>query len=181
MRFVVQFLLLTIVYAVSTGCSGLSNSKSDISTVIITSNNFESRALAEFIQLRNNQPILELPGNKADTKLYVKGPDKQLMIIDENKFANFLNFANPEHLIVLGNRNYVSESYLRQINPSTSTYIFDDNDWRVIAWQVEDLTGYMGLADDYIKTLDELVRSNTIEGYFAPSAPAEPQVVYPTK
>ena len=180
MKFIVNFLLLTIVYTLSTGCSGLSNDKKDVSTLIITSNNFESRALAEFLQLENNQLIIELPGNKADTKLYVKGPDKQLMIINDEKFANFINFTNPEHIIILGNNYYVPQSYIKQINPNINTYVFDDKDWRVIAWQLEDLTGFSGLAEDYIKTLDELVRSNTIQGYLAPTAPSEPQVVYPT-
>ena len=180
MKLMANFFLLSIVYVLSTGCSGLSNCNDNVSTIIITSNNFESRALAEFLQVENNQPIIELPGNKADTKLYVKGPDKQLMIIDDNKFGNFINFSNPKYIIILGNDYYVPESYVQQINPNIKTYIFDDKDWRVIAWQLEDLTGYSGLAEDYINTLDELVRANTIEGYLAPTAPSEPQVVYPT-
>ncbi|MCM8537643.1 MAG: hypothetical protein NE334_17010 [Lentisphaeraceae bacterium] len=181
MKVIVNFLFLTIFYIVSTGCAGLPNDKDEITTIIVTSNNFESRPLAEFLQIRNNQPIIELPGNKADTKLYVKGPDKQLMVIDDNKFANFINFSNPMHVIVLGNDTYVSKRYIKQINPNIKTYIFDDEDWRVIAWQVEELTGYSGLADDYIELLDELVRSNTVKGYTAPSAPSEPKLIVPAQ
>ena len=178
MKFIANILFLTFFYVASTGCSGLPNDKKEVSTIIVTSNNFESRSLAEYLQLANNQLIIELPGNKADTKLYVKGPDRQLMVIDDEKFANFISFSNPKHVIVLGNDYYVPQRYIKQINPNVKTYIFNDEDWRVIAWQVEELTGY-SIADDYIKTLDELVRSNTIKGYTAPTAPAEPQVVYP--
>jgi hypothetical protein len=179
MKFFANILCLALVYLLSTGCSGLPNDKDDVTTIIITSNNFESRPLAEYLQLRNNQPILELPGNKADNKLYVKGPDKQLMVIDEEKFANFINFTNPAHIIILGNETYVPKRYITQINPNIKTYIFNDNDWRVIAWQLEDLTGYSGLADDYTEVLEELIRSNTIQGFTAPTAPSEPQVLLP--
>ena len=180
MNFLLKTLLLCLTCLYFVGCTGLQDNKKNIDSIIITSNNYESRPLAELIQSRNDQLIIQLPGNKADTKLYVNGPNNQLMTIDDDKFASFLNFVNPKRIIILGNTNYVPQSYINQINPLTKKYIFDDNNWQVIAWQVEELTGLDGIAKRYITVLDELVRSNTIDGYNSPSAPSEPQILYPS-
>ena len=71
------------------------------------------------------------------------------------------------------------QSFINQINESNTKFIFNDNDWKLIAWQLEELTGYSGLAEDYIETLDELIRSKTVKSQFAPSVPSEPKMVLP--
>jgi len=180
MNFFLKSTLFSLIGFFVVGCSGLENDCDDISTLIITSNSYESRALAEHIQVRNNQPILIIPNNPNDKTLYVNGPDKQLMKIDADKFYSFVNFVGPKHIIVLGNATYVPASYIQKINPNIPKYVFNDDNWELIAWQVEDLTGYNGLADEYLEDLNELVRSKTIESKHAPKGIKEPSVVYPS-
>lgn len=181
MNFFLKCSLLTLITAFFTGCAGLENDCDDISTLIITSNNYESRALAEHLQVRNNQPIMLIPSNPNDKTLYISGPDQQLMKIDADRFYSFVNFAGPKHIIVLGNHTYVPNSFVQKINPNIPKYVFNDNNWELIAWQLEELTGYSGLAEDYLEDLNELVRSKTIDSKKAPTGPSEPTVNYPAK
>ena len=172
-------LLTLVILYVFTGCAGLPNHKDAVDTIILTSNFSESRALAEHLQVRNNQLIMEFPHDKSINKIYVKGPNESMMVIDDSSFSSFIDFSGAKHVIVLGNALYVPDSYLKRIHPSIKTYSFDDKDWRVVAWQVEDLTGFSGLAEDYINDLKGLIRIGKIEGYFAPSFPSEPQAIIP--
>jgi hypothetical protein len=178
MKGLLKIFLILLPLIITSCSSGIENDDEEISSIIITSNNYESRALAEYLQLRNNQLIMELPGNKADTKVYIKGPEKQLMVIDNDKFGNFISFTNPKYVIVLGNETYVPQKYLSRINKNMKTIILNDSDWRLIAWQLEELTDESGLAEEYIKTLDELVRSGTIPSHNS-SGPSEPQILNP--
>ncbi|NQZ59294.1 MAG: hypothetical protein HRT88_17715 [Lentisphaeraceae bacterium] len=163
-----------------TACSGLKNNKDNVDTIIIASTDYESRALAEHLQHRNNQLLMILPNN-GDSRVYVGGPDQQIMHIDDSRFSQFIDFVNPKNIIVLGNEVYVPKSYLANLHESVNTIILDDKDWRLIAWQLEDLTGFGGLADDYISTLDRLIRAGNIKDYFAPALPEEPQAVIPVQ
>ncbi len=160
------------------GCAGIENDKEEIMTLIITGNNYESRALAEHLHERNNQPFMLIPAGQTN-QIYVNGPKKQVMTIDKDRFFSFVNFVGPQQIIILGNESYVPYSYIQQINPNITKYIFDDADWELIAWQVEELTGYTGLADDYSKSYNELVRSGTIKGKQPAQPPREPSVNYP--
>ena len=180
MNFLSKLVVITIISALFTGCSGIPNNEENIDTLIITSNNYESIALAQHLQVRNNQLIVAIPANKADTALYVMGPgEDKLLKIDQDRFAAFINFTNPKNIIILGNEVYVPSSYINQINPNYTKFVFNDKDWKLIGWQVEELTGYSGLADDYIEHLDELIRSKTIQSQYAPTTPGEPQVLIP--
>lgn len=180
MIFIIKSSLLTITLGFFMGCSGISNDTSNIDTLIITSNRHESIALAEHLQVRNEQLVLSIPANKADTTLYILGPEKDLLLeTDLDKFSNFIRFTNPKNIIILGNHYYVDKSYIKQINPNIPVHIFNDKDWKLIAWQVEELTGFGGLAEDYISHLDELIRSKTIPNQFAPTSPTEPQALIP--
>jgi hypothetical protein len=120
-----------------------------------------------------------IPSNPSDKQIYVNGPNKQIMTVDKDRFFSFINFVGPKQIIILGNQSYVPYSYIQQINPNITKYVFDDSDWILIAWQVEELTGYTGLADAYTKTYNELVRSGTIKGKQPAQAPREPSVNYP--
>ena len=180
MKFFFKSLAVSLVVSLFAGCSGINNDRDDITTLIITGNSFESRALAEHLQVRNNQPILAIPGNSNDTALYVMGPGQdKLLKIDQDRFASFIDFTNPKYVLILGNNAYVPESYINQINESNTKFVFNDSDWKLIAWQLEELTGYSGLAEDYIETLDELIRSKTVKSQYAPTVPSEPKMVLP--
>ena len=179
MNFSIKTMLLSLLSIFVLGCAGIENDCDDISTLIITSNNYESRALAEHLQVRNNQPVMLIPSNPNDKTLYISGPDHQLMKIDADRFYSFVNFAGPKHVIVLGNSTYVPNSFIQKINPNIPKYVFNDENWELIAWQLEELTGYGGLAEEYLEDLNELVRSKTIEAKTAPSGPKEPSIAYP--
>lgn len=161
------------------GCSGIENDREEVLTLIITGNNYESRALAEHLHENNHQPFMLIPNNPSDKQIYVNGPSKQVMTIDKDRFYSFINFVGPKQIIILGNQKYVPSSYIQQINPNITKYVFDDSDWILIAWQVEELTGYSGLAESYTKTYNELVRSGTIKGPQRTLSPKEPSVNYP--
>ena len=174
----IKTLLALSITVLFTACSGLDNNKDNVDTIIVASTDYESRALAEHLQHRSRQLMMILPNN-GDSRVYVGGPEQQIMHIDDSRFSQFIDFVSPKNVIVLGNEIYVPKTYLNNIHKSVNTYVLDDKDWRLIAWQLEDLTGYRGLADDYISTLDRLIRAGTIKDYFAPSAPQEPQVLAP--
>ncbi|MCM8538913.1 MAG: hypothetical protein NE328_01430 [Lentisphaeraceae bacterium] len=180
MNFLLKSVLLSLFSIFVVGCSGIDNDCDEISTLIITSNNYESRALAEHLQVRNNQLVMLIPSNPNDKTLYVSGPDQQLMKIDQDRFYSFINFTGPKHVIILGNSTYVPSSYVQKINQNIPKYVFDDNNWELIAWQLEELTGYCGLAEEYLEDLNELVRSKTIDSKGAPTGPKEPSIAYPS-
>ena len=180
MNFLLKSVFFSLFSIFVVGCSGIDNDCDEISTLIITSNNYESRALAEHLQVRNNQPIMLIPSNPNDQTLYISGPDQQLMKIDADRFYSFINFVGPQHIIVLGNSTYVPSSFVQKINPNIPKYVFDDNNWELIAWQLEELTGYCDLAEEYLEDLNELVRSKTIDSKASPSGPKEPSISYPS-
>ena len=180
MNFITKSIITTLIVALFTGCSGITNDSENIDTLIITSNNYESIALAEHLQVRNKQLIITIPANKADNTLYIVCPGEEAPLpISQDKFAAFINFTAPKNIIILGNDIYVPKSYTNQINSNLTKFILNDRDWKLIAWQLEELTGYCGLAEEYIETLDKLIYSKTIESQFAPSNPSEPQALIP--
>lgn len=180
MNFLLKSVLFSLLSIFMIGCSGIDNDCEEISTLIITSNNYESRALAEHLQVRNNQLVMLIPSNPNDKTLYISGPEQQLMKIDQDRFYSFISFAGPKHVIVLGNDTYVPSAFVQKINPNIPKYVFNDDNWEMIAWQLEELTGYCGLAEEYMEDLNELVRSKTIDSKSSPSGPQEPSIVYPS-
>ena len=94
MIFIIKSSLLTITLGFFMGCSGISNDTSNIDTLIITSNRHESIALAEHLQVRNEQLVLSIPANKADTTLYILGPEKDLLLETNERTPDAVRYAH---------------------------------------------------------------------------------------
>lgn len=127
--------------------------KKDITSLIITSNYVKSKMLAELIQFDTKQPYILLPAAGQDKIYFCPAHGRKPQEIKEEKLARFIKFVNPRQIIVLGDKNYVSEKYLKMIDEYQTLMVISNRNWNQTAVTVGKLLNMSNLAGDFKRTL----------------------------
>ena len=175
--------LLAMVFAVFTTTkveAALENNKNDVSTLIVTGYSLHSRLLADLLQFYTKQPVVFITQPDAKEVLFVPAQKKEVkakpLKVSSGEFHNFVNFAHPKQVVLLGEEKYIPSFYKEVINPNIQTYSLADKDWVIIATQCEELFGISGLAEKYKAELRKLARGGANLGS---QQIREPQLVLP--
>jgi len=129
--------------------------KKDIVTLIITSNYVKSKMLAELIQFDTKQPYILLPAAGQDKIFFCPAHGRKPQEIKEDKLARFIKFVNPRQILVLGDKTYVQENYLKMIDEHQTLWVVSNRNWNQTALSVGKLLNLSNLADDFKRTLDD--------------------------
>ena len=134
----------------------------NIETLIITGNYRQPRIIAELIQNETHQPIIVLPAND-DTKAYFLTGDRSdtTMTIAKKDFTNFVKFANPDKILVIGGKRYIPEDYLDLINPRQTVVRISNTYWLEVAETIQDFFNLTYLVRDYKQQI-ELINSGRL-------------------
>jgi hypothetical protein len=123
----------------------------DILTLVITSNYKKSRLLAELIQNATKQPILLLPAGDQKGIYFMPKYGKLAQEITEDQFGRFIDFVNPQKIVVLGDSSFVPRKYIDQIDKKMVVVQVNSKDWLANAKAVSTILDLHNLAYDYTR------------------------------
>ncbi len=173
--------LASMVFALNPFASAaIENNEDDVTTVIVTGYSLHSRLLADLLQFYTKQPVVFITRPDAKEVMFVAAPrdgvENPPIKVAAGEFHNFINFAHPKQVVLLGEEKFIPKFYKDSVNPAIDTYVLNDKNWRIIAAQCEELFGISGLAKKYDEELNRLARGGAIvEQERAP----EPKLVIP--
>ena len=147
----------------------------DLITLIVTGNYTKSRMLAELIQLETKQPILLLPSQPDGKIFFVPAKGDALEIADTN-FTNFVKFANPKKIVVLGNADYVPESYVNRIDKNQTVIRLQNDNWQETAERAEEMLKLKNVADDYKRLTEQIASGKLYKASTSAPAPTEEKI-----
>jgi len=163
--------------------AAIENKETDVSTLIVTGYSLHSRLLADLLQFHTKQPVVFITSPNAKEVLFVPAqrkdvPAQKPLKVSAAEFHNFVNFAHPKQVVLLGEEKFIPKHYRDVLNPNIKTYALTDKDWKIIATQCEELFGISGLAAKFQAELDRLARGGANIGT---QESREPQIVLPKK
>ena len=126
----------------------------DVSTLVITGNYTKPRVLAELVQGETKQPILLL--TQSNGKIFFMPSNGPCLEVQDAEFSNFIKFLKPKQIIILGDTNYVPESYSKRIDPSQTTIRVDNKDWYQVAVTVGKILDKTYLASNFKKLCEQI-------------------------
>ena len=126
----------------------------DVGTLVISGNYLKARVLAELIQYQTNQPILLITSEGG--KIFFMPSTGPCLEVQDADFTNFVKFANPKQILILGDTSFVPESYARRIDSKQTIIRVANKDWIQIAVNVGKILDKTYLASDFKKLSDEI-------------------------
>ncbi len=132
----------------------------DVITLIVTGNYTKSRLMAELVQHETRQPILLLPAQPGG-KLFFMPSKGNALEVENEQFSRFVKFANAKQILVLGDSNFVPESYVGRIDNTQTVIRVKNRDWNEIAVTVSEMLDLSNLRKDY-KRLSRQIESGKL-------------------
>jgi len=150
----VMGLLLGLVFSASANPKRIVNwmkgPRQDIRTIIVVSNYTKSRLMADLIQNGSRQPYILLPAKGQQNIFFCPvNPRRPALQITEDNVGRFINFANPDKVIVIGDESYVPRKYLAKIDKKIPIVIIPVKDWNKAAFAIGELMNLPNLSSDY--------------------------------
>jgi hypothetical protein len=134
----------------------------NIETLIMVGNYRQPRLLAELVQNETKQPILVVPAS-GEGNLYFMPADRndKTMEIKLEDLTDFIKFINPGKIIVLGDKRYVPETYLDEIDPNQTVINITNKDWALVAKSTSRILDLKYLIKDF-KAQQTLLKSGKL-------------------
>ncbi|OGV38629.1 MAG: hypothetical protein A2020_03645 [Lentisphaerae bacterium GWF2_45_14] len=127
----------------------------DIITLVITSNYKNSRLMADLIQNENKQPYILLPA-VGQTKIFFCPAREKALEIQESELPRFIKYLNPRQILVIGDKRYVSDKYLKLIDQNQTVITVKNTNWNQAAQRIETLMDLSNLSYDFKHLSDKL-------------------------
>jgi len=176
MRFSAVALMIGVVLA----CSALSGApwtahgpKRSIHTMIIAGNYKSSRLLADLIQNESRQPYILLPDPRTgDSRIFFCPPKSASREVPESRFNEFIRFANPKRIVILGDGRFVPERFEKMLDGTIPVVRITGNDWNRIAEELTFMLNLSHLDDNYRRLRDTMLNDGKIYRAISRPAPA---------
>lgn len=134
----------------------------NIETLIIVGNYRQPRLLAELVQNETKQPILVVPDSGEGNVFFMPANrEDKTMEIKIGDLTDFIKFVKPNKVIVLGDKRYVPEKYLAEIDPSQTVISITNKDWGMVAKATSRILDLKYLIKDF-KAQQELLKSGEL-------------------
>jgi len=142
----------------------------NIETLILVGNYRQPRLLAELVQNETKQPIIVIPASGEGNVFFMPADrDDKTLEIKMTDLTDFIKFVKANKIIVLGDKRYVPEKYLAQIDPSQTIITVTNKDWAMVAKTTSRILDLKYLIKDF-KLQQELLKSGKL--YRPKSEPA---------
>ena len=180
MRFSVVASVLGVILACSTlvGAPWTAHGpKRSIHTMIIAGNYKSSRLLADLIQNESRQPYILLPDPRTgDSRIFFCPPKSASREVPESRFNEFIRFANPKRIVILGDSRFVPERFEKMLDGSIPVVRITANDWNRIAEELTFMLNLSHLDDNYRRLRETMLNDAKIYRAISRPAPAQPEV-----
>ena len=134
----------------------------NIETLIIVGNYRQPRLLAELVQNETKQPLLVIPASGEGNVFFMPADrDDKTMEIKIEDLTDFVKFVKPNKIIVLGDKRYVPEKYLAEIDPNQTVITVSNKDWAMVAKTTSRILDLKYLIKDF-KAQQELLKSGKL-------------------
>jgi hypothetical protein len=112
--------------------------KKRVNTLIVIGNYMKPRLMADLIQIETRQPILLLPA-KSDGSIYFVPSKDETLVIPFEDLQSFIKYLSPEKILVLGDKRFVPDKYVKQIDPTQTVIKVENEKWEKIASMVTNI------------------------------------------
>lgn len=145
------FILTASSFANSWWAKPYQGTRRDIVTLIITGNVDIPRILADVIQFNTKQPYVLLPAKHQTKLFFCAARGRESLELREADLTRFINFLNPEQIIVLGTPSFIGEKFAHAI-PKTQTVIyFYNSDWAKVARSISVFLNKPNIYHDFVR------------------------------
>lgn len=145
------FILTASSFANSWWAKPYQGTRRDIVTLIITGNVDIPRILADVIQFNTKQPYILLPAKHQTKLFFCAARGRESLELREADLTRFINFLNPEQIVVLGTPSFIGEKFAHAI-PKTQTVIyFYNNDWAKVARSIGVFLNKPNIYHDFVR------------------------------
>ncbi|MBP5671729.1 MAG: hypothetical protein J6X49_05020 [Victivallales bacterium] len=128
-------------------------------TLMVTGNFVDARLLAELAQHRTKQPIILLsPDGFQNYQLFFMPPGDKAVVEPSDNFLSLVDFINPRRIVILGDVNYVPQTFIDKAREKHTVFVLNSSDWSKNADALGDLLKQPKLTrlyEDYRKRLHE--------------------------
>jgi hypothetical protein len=108
------------------------------------------RLMADLIQRETKQPILLLPAS-ANGKIYFIPPKDETLQVPFEDLQSFIKYLSPGKIIVLGDKKFVLNKFIDQIDPAQTVVKIENEKWQKIAAMVSNILNLTFLEQNYKK------------------------------
>jgi len=143
----------------------------NVNTLIVTGNYRKPRLLAELIQVETKQPILLVPSS-SDGKIFFMPDKDQAMAVELEDLTDFIKYLKPGKIIVLGDKRFVPDKYLKAIDPAQTVISVSNKDWYKVSKTVTRILSLTYLDRDFRK-LEAKIESGEL---YRPGKPGKPVI-----
>lgn len=134
----------------------------NIQTLVVVGNYRQPRLLAELVQSETKQPILVVPASGEGNVYFMPADrDDKTMEIKQEDLTDFIKFVSPEKIIVLGDKRFVPERYLAEIDPKQTVITVTNKEWAEVAKTTSRILDLKYLIKDF-KAQQELLKSGKL-------------------
>lgn len=174
MLFISRIKKMTTILALTLGVSvfafdwsaPFSGPKGEINTLVLTANYKPPLILAQLMMATNRQPYVQVPSSsegKDNIFFFPAGKNTEGNAADglqilEKDLPRFIRFVNPKQVMVIGDKRYVSEKYLKMIDKNIPLIILKGEDWERMAASAGSLFDIPTLSKDYSRIYNEWKR-----------------------
>jgi len=133
------------------------STKNRVDSLIITGNYAKSRLLAEVAQHKTKQPVILISPTVDDSsEVYFMPSNPEAMVVDDDKYVEFVDFLRPRRLIFLGDESYMPPRYVDALRGRYPTVVVASRDWLKNAQALSDLLEWGKLPEVYSGYLAKL-------------------------
>jgi hypothetical protein len=122
----------TSIFANSWWTRPYEGAKQNVSTLFVTANIDMPRILADVIQYSTRQPYLLVPA-RGEGKIFLCVAQKNAKEIREKDVTRFIDFINPQQIVVLGDAKLISPKYLKLLPGNQTVLTIYNDDWNQVA------------------------------------------------
>lgn len=147
----------TSIFASSWWTRPYEGARQNVSTLFVTANIDMPRILADVIQYSTRQPYLLVPA-RGEGKIFLCVAQKNAKEIRAADVTRFINFINPQQIIVLGDERMISPKYLELLPGNQTVLTIYNDDWNQVAATLSLFLNKSNIKYDFKKLSEEYKR-----------------------
>ena len=145
----------------------------DIHTLVITGDTGAPKIIADLIMAEIKQPYIQLPGNSSDKIAFFAAHQKKGIEIKRSDFTRFIDFVNPDRVLILGDESIVAKEYRDMISKAQTVVIIYADNWQNVANNLGKMFNMTYLPKDFAEFYDKIYGNKPYRPTTAKKKPVE--------
>lgn len=174
-----KILVLGLVLAGAVGASAdwfsTEGPRRQVNTIVVVANYKTPRLIADLIQAGNRQPYLLIPAAEStDRRIFFCTPDGKAASVRDDYLGQFVRYANPRRVVVIGDERYVPRRFLTLLDRRIPLIRIEGEDWQNVVNELGEMLPLSQLPRNFRKLNPQLREDRIYRPISKPAPKAEP-------